>query len=218
MATFADIGFTVYNQVPSSAMSATEFAQLVQSGGSLYADLHANVGLPGMGIIVVGATSQTDGGQGFFTWNPISTTADDGNNTFKPTITAPTQPGRWIRTPLNMGFPPLQFECLGGVPPFSLEEMAGIIFSVQVTFPANFAGARGAVTTNPTATFVANFKKNGVQAGTMTVTTGGVFTFATTVTTSSLTFAPGDIMTVIAPLTADLTATNFKWVLTGTNG
>jgi hypothetical protein len=50
-------------------------------------------------------------------------------------------------------------------------------------------------------------KNNGTTIGTITVSTGGVVTFATTGTTVAC--AAGDLITIIAPSTVDTTIADF---------
>jgi hypothetical protein len=56
-----------------------------------------------------------------------------------------------------------------------------------------------------------NIKKNGTATGTITVSTGGVFTFAT-----SANFAVGDRLQVVAPSGVDATVANLCFSLLGT--
>lgn len=66
---------------------------------------------------------------------------------------------------------------------------------------------------NPAATFTFTIQKNGSAVGTITVTNTGVVTFATTGTTVS--FAAGDRMTVVAQAGVD-TLANASFTLRGT--
>lgn len=72
-------------------------------------------------------------------------------------------------------------------------------------FPANFAGAFGHIGTNPTATWTATVSVNGSQVGTIQVSTGGVFTFATT-SGLAIDIDAGDRIDFAAPSSADGTA------------
>lgn len=88
------------------------------------------------------------------------------------------------------------------------------VFAENVVFPDDFSGAAGVVGTNPTSSFVISIEKNGTAAGSITVSTAGVFTFATTGTT--LSFAAGDTIKVICPASADATVANLATTLKGT--
>ncbi len=70
-------------------------------------------------------------------------------------------------------------------------------FAESVTFPDNFAGSVGDIETNPAATFVIDVQKNGVSVGSISISTTGVFTFATTGTTVQ--FVVGDKLKLIGP-------------------
>lgn len=79
-----------------------------------------------------------------------------------------------------------------------------------VTFPDEFAGSVGRVGTNPATTLVLTVRVNGASVGTVSISTGGVFTFTTTGTT--VVCNPGDVFSVTAPVTpvsgvSDLTIT-----------
>ena len=58
--------------------------------------------------------------------------------------------------------------------------MGGASVTHAFTFPVNFDGASGSVQTNPGSDYVISVKKNGVEVGTVTISSAGVFTFATT--------------------------------------
>jgi hypothetical protein len=73
-----------------------------------------------------------------------------------------------------------------------------------LTLPANMAGSYGRLTANPAATAVYTLKKNGSSVGTISVSTGGAFTFATTGGTSQ-SFAAGDEFALYAPSPQDST-------------
>lgn len=85
------------------------------------------------------------------------------------------------------------------------------VFTKAVTFADEFAGAQGLVVTNPSATFTLTVKKITAAhvtttVGTISVSTSGVSTFATSGTTVS--FDPGDAMTVTAQAGVDATFAN----------
>lgn len=68
--------------------------------------------------------------------------------------------------------------------------------------PDDFAGSRGQCGINPTSPVVFAVKKNGADIGTISISTGGVFTFSTT-GAGNETFAAGDILSVVAPSPVD---------------
>lgn len=82
-----------------------------------------------------------------------------------------------------------------------------------VTFPDDFAGSVGDIGTNPSASFVLGVQKNGSSVGSITISTGGSFTFATT--GSAVSFAIGDQLKIVGPGTADSTAANVSITLLG---
>lgn len=85
------------------------------------------------------------------------------------------------------------------------------VFTDAVTFPANFAGSRASVGVNPAATFVLSVQKNGTEVGTISVSTAGVVTFATS-GAAAVAFAAGDVLRVVGPATVG-TAANFAVTL-----
>ena len=107
---------------------------------------------------------------------------------------------------------PLSFQFLGGTPPLASEIMGLEVFSKRVVFAANFAGAYGTCLVNPTATFTITIAKNGTAVGTITVSTAGVWAFATS-TNAPVTFNPGDVMSFPAQLGPDATFANGAWTL-----
>ncbi len=90
------------------------------------------------------------------------------------------------------------------------------------TIPANFASpsSRGVIGTNPTASFAIDVQRqvNATGAfstiGTITISTGGAFTFATASGTSK-TIAANDVLKFIAPGSADATAANIAITIRG---
>lgn len=83
-----------------------------------------------------------------------------------------------------------------------------------IDFADDFAGSKGHVSVNPTATASFDVKKNGSTVGSISISTGGVFTFATTGTTVSL--AIGDRISIHTPSPQDATLANVSIVLLGT--
>lgn len=93
-----------------------------------------------------------------------------------------------------------------GPVPTASEVLMRHVFTDAVTFADEFAGAYAKIATNPTATFVMAVQKNGAGVGTISISTVGVATFATTGTTVA--FAAGDEMEILGPAVVDATAAN----------
>lgn len=76
--------------------------------------------------------------------------------------------------------------------------MGGASVTHAFTFPIDFDGSAGACQTNPGSDYVISVQKNGVECGTVTISSAGVFDFATTGgATVSCVF--GDDITFVAP-------------------
>lgn len=97
--------------------------------------------------------------------------------------------------------------------PTTSEVILRHIFTHPVVFPANFSGSVGHVGTNPAATFAIDVQKNGSTCGTISISTGGTFTFTSSGGTA-VSFAASDRMTWVAP-TADASIANFCATLAG---
>lgn len=91
------------------------------------------------------------------------------------------------------------------------------------TLPANFASpdSKGACGTNPTASFVLDVQRSLAASptsfssiGTITISTGGAFTFATASGTSK-SIAAGDVIKIVAPSPVDATCANVAVTLKG---
>jgi VCBS repeat-containing protein len=83
----------------------------------------------------------------------------------------------------------------------------------SITLADDFAGSVGDVGTNPTASFVLDVQVNGASVGSITISTGGAFTFATT--GGSVALVSGDQLKVVAPSSADATIANVSITLKG---
>lgn len=77
-------------------------------------------------------------------------------------------------------------------------------FPRACTMPDNFAGSYGYCEVNPTSTADFDVLKNGSSIGTVSISTGGVFTFSTS-GSGVETFAAGDRFTLVAPTPQDTT-------------
>lgn len=100
-----------------------------------------------------------------------------------------------------------------GSPPNS-QLVTAYKFAIATSFPGNFTGAECADTVNATSTATFTIKKNGSSAGTIVFATNGTCTYTTSGGTT-LSFAIGDEMTIIAPGTADSTLSDPRVTLLG---
>jgi hypothetical protein len=98
--------------------------------------------------------------------------------------------------------------------PSSSQMLFKFIATRAFTFPADFAGSYGHIGTNPTSSFVMDVSIDGATAGTITVSTGGAFTFATSGGTSKAVVA-GDHIEIEGPASADGTAADIAATLVG---
>jgi hypothetical protein len=90
--------------------------------------------------------------------------------------------------------------------------MGGASVTHAFTFPIDFDGASGSVQTNPGSEYIITVKKNGVECGTISIATTGVFTFATT-GGATVSCVYGDDITFHAPDSG--TASDFLVTLVG---
>lgn len=82
------------------------------------------------------------------------------------------------------------------------------VFSESVSIADDFAASAWAyVGTNPAASFVLTVKKNASAIGTLTISTGGAPTFATS-GGGAETFDAGDVLIITGPTVADTTVAN----------
>jgi hypothetical protein len=87
-------------------------------------------------------------------------------------------------------------------------------FPRTVSYPAGLTSSQGTAGTAATAQTDFNILKNGVSVGTMRFAAAG--TSATFIMASPQTFVAGDILTVVAPGTPDVTLAGVSFVLAGT--
>lgn len=95
--------------------------------------------------------------------------------------------------------------------------MGKLITVRDIDFLANFSGSAGHVGTNPDATFDIDVQDDGVSIGTISISTGGVFTF-TTVGGTAKSVAAGSRIEFYAPSDspAEATITDIAATLKGT--
>ncbi len=93
------------------------------------------------------------------------------------------------------------------------ENVLRYVFNRAMTLPVSLTGSHASANTASTGTVSFTLKNNGSSIGTITFTGSatGTFTFA-----SPVTFAAGDILTIIAPATADATLADVNINLAGT--
>lgn len=98
--------------------------------------------------------------------------------------------------------------------PIANQLIAKTVIARSIIFPANFSTSYGDVGTNPTATFTITVALQGAVIGTITISTGGVFTFATTGGVQIIADA-GDVLELEAQTPADATVANISATLVG---
>lgn len=98
--------------------------------------------------------------------------------------------------------------------PLANEVLDTVALPREITFPAGLAGSVGSIAVNPTASFVVSVQDDGVEIGTITISTAGAFTFATTGGTAQV-VAAGSLLTFVAPDPADATAANAVMTIAG---
>lgn len=93
--------------------------------------------------------------------------------------------------------------------PTSSEVLCLHVAPVAFTIPANFSSPNsvGNCATSPTSSFAIDVQRNGSTIGTITIGTGGSFTFATSSGTSK-SITVGDVLKFVAPSSADATCAN----------
>lgn len=112
--------------------------------------------------------------------------------------------GAWVVLTTETTFPPFSVGVGFEEALASSEVFARYTFGEAVTFADDFAGSVGEADTNPVATFTMDVQKNGASVGSVSISSGGAFTFTTTGTTVS--FAIGDTLRVVGPATVGTAA------------
>jgi len=100
-----------------------------------------------------------------------------------------------------------------GIPAASQSDAQTLVRAVN--WPANFAGAQVSCGANPTASTTFTINDNGVQIGTLVLTSACASTF-TSVGGTAKSGAIDDRITLVAPATPDTTAANISITLAGT--
>jgi len=125
------------------------------------------------------------------------TATDGGSNTAIITYTSPYD--------IRVGF---------SITPTSGQVLDTLMMPRNLQLPANLTGSLGFIASNPTAAFDITMLDDGVAIGTISISTSGVFTFATTSGTAK-TVAAGSIITFTAPVAVDATAANCSITILG---
>lgn len=100
--------------------------------------------------------------------------------------------------------------------PTASEIVARIPIARNITIPAGFAGAVGYnLAANPSATFDIDVQDDGVSIGTVSISTGGTYTFSTDGGTAK-SITGGSLLTFVAPATPDATIDGFQFIIQAT--
>jgi hypothetical protein len=110
---------------------------------------------------------------------------------------------------------PYDFGFVKAATPTSSEVIGKVVIPRDVTLPADFSGAFGHVDTNPTAQFDIDVTDDGSSIGTISISTGGTFTFTTDGNTSKSVTA-GSVIRFVAPASVDATVAGIAATLVGT--
>ncbi len=123
-------------------------------------------------------------------------------------IRSAVRPGDLLAIPIYIGASLIGSPTVG-------QTVALLGLPIAGLFAANFSGSVGSVGTNPTATALYTVKKNGSTIGTISISTGGVLTFATSGGTTQ-SYAANDRLTIIAPSPVDAALSDVEFILKGT--
>lgn len=82
--------------------------------------------------------------------------------------------------------------------PTSSEVIGSWVVPRAITLPADLAGSGGSVTSNPAGSFAIDLQDDAASIGTITISTGGAFTFVTAGNLAK-TVAAGSLLTMVAP-------------------
>lgn len=101
-----------------------------------------------------------------------------------------------------------------GGPPSSNQLIGKFVAARGFTFPGDFVDSVGHVGTNPTGSFAITVSVGGVSVGTITIGTGGAFTF-TTVSNAPVSIIAGDVIEFEAPGSTDASVADIAFTLVG---
>lgn len=102
-----------------------------------------------------------------------------------------------------------------GIPTASVKVLR-VPIARAVTFPANFANSVGTASANATGSTAFDIQKNGSSVGTITYGAGSSSATFASSGGASVSFAAGDVLSIIAPATPDATLADVGIVLAGT--
>jgi hypothetical protein len=232
----SDATYTVTLKSTDGASPETALTKAVTPGGFFIG--YTNGSSPGLygAVVATSGGSLADGDYGDITVSGsgtvMSVDAFSGASAGNILAYDSASPAGWVKVPPgNSG----QFlKSLGsaapvwGDPPYDLplsflgtptagQLMGKLIMVRDVALSANFSGAAGHVGTNPAATFAIDVQDNGASIGTISISTGGVFTFTTTSGTAK-TVSSGHRLEFYAPANspADASIANISATLKGT--
>ena len=99
--------------------------------------------------------------------------------------------------------------------PAASQVLQRYVFAQAVTFAAGLPGSQGTAGVAATAAATCDIQKNGASVGAMLFAgSSATAGFAMAAATS---FAPGDVLTLVAPASPDATLANLAWTLVGTH-
>lgn len=101
-----------------------------------------------------------------------------------------------------------------GGTPLTVEVLGRFKIPRVVNWLANLAGSVGSVETNPTAVFDIDVRDDGASIGTISISTGGVFTFTTSGGTAKV-LAAGSKVEFVAPVSTDGTVADITFSILG---